>query len=291
MNAPPDDARRLLPHEVCFGLFLGTLWVRLVVQAGPLDPHALAWLGGIAVNAWLIQRCRLAPTPWKWRLRLLFYPLAMNFYFALLGAAVPKVQPPAADALLQRLDARLIGENLSVRWQSWVHPAATEFFSACYFLFFVFLLFSFVYYFIGELAVLKKFCAGLFTIYGLGFIGYSFFPAKGPWIAMADAFHVPLDGWLVTRLNDAVVRAGSNGVDVFPSLHCAVSAYLLFFDRWHRRWRFRLYVVPCVGLWLSTIYLRYHYLVDCLCGFALAAAALWLVRPKSDSTHALHASV
>ena len=106
---------------------------------------------------------------------------------------------------------------------------------------------------------------------------------------MAGQFHTPLVGWAITRANDAVVHAGSNGVDVFPSLHCAVTTFLLFFDRWHRRWRFWLYVVPCVGLWLSTIYLRYHYFVDCLCGFALASVALWLVRPRKSSSHALNA--
>src|SRR5208282_3286332 len=86
----------------------------------------------------------------------------------------------------------------------------------------------------------------------------------------------PLDGWWITKWNAAIVAAGSNKVDVFPSLHCAVSSFLLFFDRRHRPWRFKLYLVPAIGLWLSTIYLRYHYLIDVLCGFALAAFALWL---------------
>ena len=42
------------------------------------------------------------------------------------------------------------------------------------------------------------------------------------------------------------------------------------------RWRFRLFLVPCCGLCLATIYLRYHYLTDVLVGFGLAALALWL---------------
>jgi membrane-associated phospholipid phosphatase len=178
------------------------------------------------------------------------------------------------------VDAQIIGTNLSLRFQPFVQPVLTEFFSLCYFLFFIFLLLSFVYYGAGEIGLLKKFTSGLFTLYGVGFIGYTLLPAAGPWVALAGQFETPLTGWAVTRLNDAVVRAGSNGVDVFPSLHCAVSTYLLFFDRWHRRWRYRLYLVPCVGLWISTIYLRYHYFIDCVCGFALAAAALWLVKPR-----------
>ena len=69
-------------------------------------------------------------------------------------------------------------------------------------------------------------------------------------------------------------------MDCFPSLHCAVSSYILFFDRRHRRWRFWLYLVPCVGLWVSTLYLRYHYFVDLVAGFALSAAALWFVNRR-----------
>lgn len=126
--------------------------------------------------------------------------------------------------------------------------------------------------------MLRKFVTGLFTIYGLGFLGYTLLPARGPVYALADQFTVPLHGWWITRANAAIVARGSNGVDVFPSLHCAVSSYFLFFDRRHRPWRFKLYLVPCVGLWISTIYLRYHYGVDVLGGFALSAFALWLTK-------------
>lgn len=138
------------------------------------------------------------------------------------------------------------------------------------------MLFSLITYFAGDVELLKKFVIGLFSIYGIGFLGYSLVPAAGPFVAMAGQFTVPLNGWWFTGWNTAVVTRGSNGVDVFPSLHCAVSAFLLFFDRLHKPWRFRLYLVPCVGLWCSTIYLRYHYFVDVACGFVLAAFGLWL---------------
>ena len=187
----------------------------------------------------------------------------MNLLYANMRLAVPKIHPQPMDAWLQHINARLVGANLSLRLEPLVHPVFTEFFSLCYFLFFIYLLFSLVYYFLGDVVLLKKFVLGLFTIYGIGFLGYSLVPAAGPCHAMAGQFSVPLHGWWFTRLNAAVVARGSNGVDVFPSLHCAISCFLLFFDRRHRPWRFRLYLVPCVGLWLSTIYLRYHYACRC----------------------------
>lgn len=287
-----DTGRKLLPHEACFGLFLVVTWLRLVFAAGFLDPHALAWLAGLVIAVALGGWARRRGTPRAWRLSLFFYPVAMNVYYGRLGGAVPKLHVPNADALLERIDAALVGPNLSVRLQPLMHPVLTEFFSACYFLFFVFLAFSMVnYVFCAELALARRFCAGLFTLYGLGFIGYTLLPAQGPWLALAGEFHTPLTGWAITQLNDAVVRAGSNRVDVFPSLHCAVSLFLLGFDRWHRPWRYRLYLVPCVGLWVSTIYLRYHYFVDCVCGLALAAVVLALLKPKPPAAHDAHAPV
>ena len=268
-----------MPHEFFFGLFLVVTWMRLGLAVGlPRSPTRFCIFVLLAVNVWAIWFCRSNGTSMRWRLGSLFYPLVMNVVFMQMKTAIPKIHPQRMDAVLQRLDSLGIGTNLSLRLQPWVHPALTEFFSFCYILFFPYLLFSMIYYFCGDVALLKKFVTGLFTIYGLGFLGYSLLPAAGPYLAMADQFTKPLDGWWMTKWNAAIVAAGSNKVDVFPSLHCAVSCFLLFFDRRHRPWRFRLYLVPAVGLWLSTIYLRYHYFIDVLCGFALAAFALWLAN-------------
>ncbi len=266
----------LLPHEVFFGLFLLVTWVRLIFAEGLFGGDALLYLGLMAANVGAGWLCRCQGAPGRCRLGLAFYPIAMNLLYANMRLAVPRIHPQPMDAWLQHIDARLVGANLSLRLEPWVRPVFTEFFSLCYLLFFIYVLFSLVYYFLGDLVLLEKFILGLFTIYGIGFLGYSLVPAAGPCHAMAGQFSVPLHGWWFTRLNAAVVSRGSNGVDVFPSLHCAISCFLLFFDRRHRPWRFRLYLAPCVGLWGSTIYLRYHYAVDLVCGFALAGLALWL---------------
>jgi len=266
----------LLPHEVFFGLFLLVTWVRLGVVVGWFSGDALIYLGLIVLNLAAIRYYHSGESPRRWRLGLLYYPLAMNFIFVDMKFAIPKIHPARMDPVLSHIDSLLMGATPSLRVETVVHPVLTEFFSFCYILFFPYLLFSLAYYFLGELDLLKKFVIGLFTIYGLGFLGYSFVPAAGPCHALE--FSVPLTGGWITGWNATVVARGSNGVDVFPSLHCAVSCFLLFFDRRHRPWRYRLYLLPCVGLWFSTIYLRYHYLIDVICGFALAAFALWLAK-------------
>lgn len=276
-----------MPQEIFFGAFLLITWVRLAFATGFLGVSSLFYLVLIGVNVAAIRFYRPAEAAWRWRVGLLFYPVAMNLVFAQMKIAIPAINPRVMDSALQAIDSLMIGENLSLRLQVITHPLLTELFSICYILFFPYLLFSMVYYFSSDLALLKKFVAGLFTVYGIGFLGYSFVPASGPYIAMADQFQQPLTGFLVTGWNAAVVAKGSNGVDVFPSLHCAVSAFFLFFDRKHRPWRFWVYLAPCIGLWISTIYLRYHYLIDVIFGFLLAAFALWVANrccKTSDSS-------
>ena len=283
---------KLLPHEWCFGAFLFIHWLRLVVAVGPLDRDALLYFGLLVTNMVVIAWCRRRETNLRWQVRLWFYPVAMNAVFFTMGSAVLKVAPHKYDSLLASFDNALFGQLLSARAQVIATPVLTEMLSFCYLLFFPYLVVSWFYYARRGLPLLRKLMVGLFTIYGLGFLGYSLVPAGGPHLALPDEFTVPLMGWAIARLNAFVVANGSNGVDVFPSLHCAVSAFLLFFDRQHARWRYRLYLVPCIGLWLATIYLRYHYFVDVVLGFALAAFALWVAnRGERISSETLHEPV
>jgi hypothetical protein len=269
---------RPLPHEIFFGLFLVITWIRLIFAAGFFDGDALFYLVLVIINVGVFWCCHSKDSPMRWRLGLLFYPLAMNAVFFEMKTAIPKIHPGQMDSLLQSIDAFGIGTNLSLCLEPFMHPVLTEFFSFCYLLFFPYLFFSLVYYFCGDLALLKKFVIGLFTIYGIGFLGYSFVPAAGPCFAMTAEFKVPLTGGWITEWSAPIIARGCNGADVFPSLHCAITSFFLFFDRRNNPWRFKLFLVPCTGLWVSTIYLRYHYFIDVLCGFALSAFALWLVN-------------
>lgn len=282
----------ILPHEGFFGAFLLVTWLRLGLAVGALDPDALLYMVVLLANACVIAWCWRRGTNLRWQVRLWFYPVAMNAVFFTMGSAVPKVMPHRCDDWLAALDHGLFGATLSARAQVLATPVLTETLSLCYLLFFPYLLVSWLYYAGRGLPLLRKLMVGLFTIYGLGFLGYSWVPAGGPQAALPDEFAGPLTGWAITRFNAFVVANGSNGVDVFPSLHCAVSCFLLCFDRRHARWRYRLYLVPCLGLWLATIYLRYHYFVDVVVGFALAAFALWVAsRWEQSATPAMHKDV
>jgi membrane-associated phospholipid phosphatase len=270
----PAEDRRLLPHEIAMGAFLLFTEVRLLLAEGPLGAHTLLYAGLIAANLLAIRFA-------SWRIRLLYYPIAMNILFWSMGSVVAVFHPGKEDGLLQQIDRAMLGASPCTRLHSLESPLLTELMSFCYLLFFPYLTLTLVSYYRGDLDRARRFYAGLFTIYGIGFFGYTLIPAVGPYATMA--FQAPLTGGVLTDLNARVVAAGTTGVDVFPSLHCAVSLYLLVFDARHARRRFWILLVPVVGLCFSTIYLRYHYAIDVLVGFALAGLALSVAFAKGAS--------
>ena len=160
-------------------------------------------------------------------------------------------------------------------------PGLTDLMMVAYLFFFYYLIAGPAHYCIRDLPRFRECFAGLFTIYGLGFIGYTFYPAIGPYAHLH--FNGALEcGWF-TRFVQPYVDGGSNGVDVFPSLHVALSLYLLVFDWWYFRTRFWRVVVPCVVLWFSTVYLRYHYVVDLLAGILLTLVGLGVAASYARS--------
>jgi membrane-associated phospholipid phosphatase len=269
---------QLFTHELFFGAFLLVTFVRLLFAEGRFSADTLVFGTGLIVASALIVYDRRTNTTSSLRWRLVFYPIAINVYFQQLRTAVPSLSDWRADTALRNIDRALLGDTPSILWQHLSMPGLTEFMSLCYLFFFPYLIIGVVMNFIGPMWRCKAFVVGLFSLYGVGFLGYTLVPAAGPYLAFGDLFKAPLAGGPLTALNASLVHKGSTGVDVFPSLHVAVSLFILGFDFQHNRRRFWLCLVPCIGLWCSTLYLRYHYLIDVLCGALLAAWALWIAR-------------
>ena len=234
----------------------------------------------IGANLFLIVACIKKETALRWKLRLLFYPIVTSLTYLHLQTAllaihrVGTIEDGLQDALLQKIYGVL---TLSAKMQSLVHPMLTELLSLFYLALIPYLLFAMLSYHSRSLELFKTFSIGLFSLYGVGFLGYTLLPAMGPHSAI-QGFSIPVEGWMLfTRLNSAIVELVSNKVDAFPSLHAAISTYLLFFDRVHSPKRYKFFLVPCIGMWIATLYLGYHYFVDLIAGFALAAGAVFIM--------------
>ena len=164
-------------------------------------------------------------TPWRWRVRLLFYPVAMGISFYALGVAVPLLGHAKVDGLLLGWDRALVGETPSVAWEPWLKPRLDDLAMAGYLFFFYYLIAGPGRYCLRDVRLFRKCMVGLFTMYGLAFTGYTVMPAGGPhrYLTFATPLHGP---WLLDWTIKTVNRA-SNSVDVFPSVHLAATLYLL----------------------------------------------------------------
>ena len=269
-----DKERKVLPHEVAFTGFLLITWIRLVAQGAVLTLPANAFLIFVAGSAGVIAWANRRPTPARWRIRLLYYPAIMGLSFYYLAPGMALLETPNADALLTAWDIGLLGGSLSAACQGFATRWLTDVMMGAYLFYFIYLVGGPGTYCVRDLPRFRLCMVGLFTVHGLGFLGYTIWPAAGPHLHLT--FERPLLGSWFTELVTPLVNGGSNGVDVFPSLHFAVSLYLLGFDWCFNRRRFWWVLGPCVALWVSTIYLRYHYFVDLLAGAALTVVG-WTV--------------
>jgi hypothetical protein len=270
-----------LIHERIFGSYVLFTLIRLLAAAGPFSPHTSVYAVSFVIICGGVLTTTRFRSKWAWRARLAIYPVLMLVLFVNMRYVSPLINRGKWDAALWEIDKMLLGGNLSVMMTPFMTPAAVEILSFCYMFFMVYMFSSMLYWLFAEDALAKSFYAGLFSLYGIGYFGYTLVPAVGPYITYAAEFPAPLAGYFMTDFLASVYPSGTNYTDIFPSLHCAVTLYLVFFDmKWFRA-RFYICIVPCIGIIISTIGLRYHYFVDLLAGTAVALVALAAARGAS----------
>ena len=268
----------LLPHELAFGLFLLITWARVVWVAGLLHPCALTlfgfWVGGIIGVVWAHQH----PTPTRWRARLFIWGSMMGATYLLLGRVVPLIHPTHEDSLLRAMEFALVRDLPQLLMVNWQRPWLTDLCTLFYLFFFYYIFAGPLHYWWRDLPRAKACFGGLICMYSIGYLGYTCLPALGP----VNQLGVSQGGW-IAQTGMTFVMERCNKVDVFPSIHFAATFYLLLFDYKNYRARFWWLLLPCIGLWFSTVYLRFHYVVDLLAGMMLAFAAFWVATAIQQS--------
>jgi len=126
----------------------------------------------------------------------------------------------------------------------------------------------------------------------LGFLGYTLVPVGPPRFFLEGQFQPPslhgALGWfeLTQDAQDSINR--TKIAASFPSMHAGLSllsvVYAVRFGRIIGRPRLLLavFLFLSLSLWIATVYLRHHWVVDLLAGFAVAGVACvaspWLRR-------------
>ncbi len=209
------------------------------------------------------------------------YVVVILLIFNSLGDLIPALRRRTFDDVLIRIDFFLFNGHPTVWMEKMINPWLTALLQLAYI----------SYYFIplslGALLIIKRrgqeFDEALFGIvlcFYLSYIGYLLVPAVGPRFTLDHLQTSGLQAGPATgALQNILNGLEHNKTDAFPSGHTAVALMTLFYAGKFREKTLYRILVPVVSLLIfSTVYLRYHYVIDVIAGVALTLLTVFLSR-------------
>jgi len=193
-----------------------------------------------------------------------WYPhLFFLFCFEELGALVHLVSPRWQDAKLIAFDHWLTGVHPVIWLEQFATPGRNEFMQFAYLTYFVYLLV------LGGILYYREDWNGYWSVmtysavaYAIGYVIAIFFPIESPWFAMAGSWHGELQGGPFTTTINFIEHYGRVRGAAFPSEHVAGSVAALWGAWRYRRWLFWVMLPLVLCMCVSTVWGRYHYVVD-----------------------------
>jgi membrane-associated phospholipid phosphatase len=199
--------------------------------------------------------------------------------YSSLGKLGMMAMPYTIDAELSQLDTRLCGVDPSLFLEPYLTYDRVEFFSFVYGAFIPYIYVTIVLNCLGRPPVERdQFLTGWVYTYCISYLGYIFLPAQGPVIYHAADYQTALEGGFFYQAVLRGVEATGGLQGAFPSLHVGGSLYLCLFELKANRLRGLIYFPLVVLIYVATLVLRYHYVVDLIAGTLIATACLPLGR-------------
>lgn len=195
------------------------------------------------------------------------------------------IRPDAIDAVLYKMDLMLFGVEPTVWIQKFTHPFFTDYFAFTYGLYLILpLSLGWLFYLLNKRREFHALSSAVILCLCMGFLLYLVFPAGPPRFYLADLY-VPRQlesffGYYTAmqkrfdEINPMMYRAS------FPSLHVALSSLALVYAvKFKSQLPFRKFIVGAyavlvVSLWIATVYLRHHWVVDIFAGWVVALVSV-----------------
>jgi membrane-associated phospholipid phosphatase len=212
-----------------------------------------------------------------------WYPvLIIPITYKELTYLIPLIHPTDFDATLAAVDFRVLGVHPTIWLERFTWPPLTEVLQLTY---------SCYYFLPIVLGVVlwrrrtPEFYFWVFVVvlgFYVSYLGYISVPAIGPRFLpeIAEAQTIPLSGiWLFASVREVLDRAEGITRDCFPSGHTELTLLVLYYARaFHKKVFWWLFPIG-TGIIISTMYLRYHYLIDVVAGALLAVVIILFAKP------------
>lgn len=259
----PVDVLIVIP-AVC--LLLGKELIHYFWASRSRDAEASEDLGEFIRPYWIIIR------DWLPFFMLLF------MYYTMWGNATHLMITQDRDAQLIAWDQKLLGYQPSLVMQGIISPPLTAWmeFAYVFHLLNIPIVACFIYIKRSR-EQFREMMSGLLTLSAFGLMGYLLVPAIGPMYTLRDQYTVPLTQQFgIFQAQMDFIDYARVHRDCFPSLHVGIS-FILWLYAWRNSRRLFWILAPFIlSLWFSTLYLRYHYMVDVIAGLILAPLCFWL---------------
>jgi len=256
----------------------------LAVYSAPVNP---SWTGlvatytvlAFAILAAALYRTRMGPTKMGFHLSIIATVVAVFLIFNSLGSLIAGLHTTIFDPFLIAVDHAIFGVHPTVWMERLISPTLS------------FLLqFAYIsYYFIpvslgviliarGRFGEFEEVLFGILLCFYLSYVGYLLVPAIGPRFTLTHLQTGDLQlSPFIKSIQDALNGLEKNKTDAFPSGHTAISLMSLYYA-WKEREKklFAVFIPAVTGLIFSTVYLRYHYVIDVIAGIALTGLTIAL---------------
>jgi len=259
-----------------------TIIILLLILFYPRFPHGWQLLLGYIIL--LLLALLVSDARHRWNetdivrilcdLSPIFFILAI---FELLGGITPYLHPDI-DSLLIKTDLVLFGVHPTVWIENFFIPWVADTLALAYIsYYFIPLVLILTLYFGGRTNEFFLTASTLLLGYYICYISYIFMPAIGPRFTLASLQEVPLRGGIIMNtIVDTLNTLEGNKRDCFPSGHTQIVLVSLWFAFKYRRPLFWIYLPIIIALIISTVYLRYHYVIDLIAGVAAAGITILL---------------
>ena len=202
------------------------------------------------------------------------------------------------DPQLKYIDEVMFGLQPSLRLQSFLHPLAVEYFMIAYSMFFIYPFFYLLFLIQRNQQLLfQKVLFAQNTILILSLIFFLIFPAMGPRVLLAAEYTTPLQGISSEFLQNFTGRSSFYLIqydlwnfiervktDCMPSMHAGLCLlcmiYALKYRNIFKKEKLAVYfwTIGVSSLIISTVYLRYHWIIDVIMGLILAVIVYYLTE-------------
>jgi membrane-associated phospholipid phosphatase len=212
-----------------------------------------------------------------------WYPVALiPLSYKELTYLIPRIHARDFDAALAAIDYRVFGAHPTVWLERFTWPPLTELLQLCYPTYYVLpIILGAVIWRSGNR---ERYRFWVFVVtfgFYISYLGYIAVPAIGPRFLseIVGAQTKPLAGvFLFQVVREALDRAEGLTRDCFPSGHTEMTLLTLYYARRFHHKTFWFFLPFGTAIILSTVYLRYHYVIDVAAGAVLALAVILCAR-------------